>query len=153
MSLHVVIGPPCSGKTSWVLSRAAPDDVVIDYDRIAVALAGPGANEHGHRRPFALVVFRAREAALREALRHADALTVYIIHSVPKPDALSLYARHGAEIVTLDPGRAVIEERCRRLRPDDSMGAVRRWYASRAARVQTPARRPDATDGRQSREW
>ncbi|MFE0101176.1 hypothetical protein [Streptomyces sp. NPDC059009] len=128
MALYVVIGPPAAGKSTWVNERARSGDIVIDYDRIANALTAPGAAPHGHKRPLATVAFRAREGAITEALRHVKTHSVYIIHSVPKPQAMERYARHGAEVITVDPGRAVVEERCRAERPETYMDGVRRWY-------------------------
>ncbi|MCX4673010.1 hypothetical protein OG453_41345 [Streptomyces sp. NBC_01381] len=47
--LYVVTGPPAAGKSSWIEAHATARDVVIDLDRITVALSGPGApqwNQH-----------------------------------------------------------------------------------------------------------
>ena len=41
--LYVVTGPPAAGKSAWIQARAKAADVVIDLDRIASALTGPGA--------------------------------------------------------------------------------------------------------------
>ncbi|QES45247.1 hypothetical protein DEJ49_33450 [Streptomyces venezuelae] len=143
MTLHVVIGPPAAGKSTWVNDRAKPGDIVVDYDRIANALTSIHAEPHGHRRPHATVAFRAREAAITEALRHVKDHDVYIIHSVPKPQAMTRYEKHGAEIVVLDPGRDVVEARCRAERPENYMDGVKRWYRSglrpRPAPRQAPA--------------
>ena len=46
--LYVVTGPPTAGKSSWIEARAKPTDIVIDLDRIALALAGPGAPSWQH---------------------------------------------------------------------------------------------------------
>lgn len=130
--LYVVIGPPAGGKSTWVNERAKPGDIVIDYDRLANSLTAIGAKPHGHKRPLATVAFRAREAAITEALRHVGTHAVFIIHSLPRPGVLARYRKAGAEIVTVDPGRSVVEARCRAERPDDYMDGVKRWYASHA---------------------
>lgn len=36
--IHAVIGPPCAGKTTWVMEHMKPDDIIVDYDQIAKAL-------------------------------------------------------------------------------------------------------------------
>lgn len=154
MALYVVIGPPAAGKSTWIRERAQPGDVVIDYDLIATALAGPHSDGHTHRRPLATIAFRAREAAITEALRHVDALDVYVIHSIPQAMALNRYRKHGAQVVTVDPGREVVEARCRAERPNDSLKVVERWYARRSALPRPAARvesRP-AAEGN-SRAW
>lgn len=132
MTLHLVIGPPCGGKTTWVRDHAKPGDIVIDYDRLANALTAEGDPQHGLKRPVATVAYQAREAAIREALRHGRDHEVFIIHTLPKPHLMARYKAAGAEVVTCDPGRAVAEERCRRLRPESSMDGLRRWYAGRS---------------------
>lgn len=58
--LVLVIGPPCSGKTTYVATNAASDDVVIDVDALARALGSPaGHDHHPHHLTAALV---ARDA-------------------------------------------------------------------------------------------
>lgn len=140
--LFVVIGPPAAGKSTWVNERAVTGDIVIDYDRIAGALTAVGAEAHGHKRPLATIAFRAREAAITEALRHTKTHEVYIIHSLPRPAMLERYRKAGAEIVTVDPGRDVVEARCRAERPEDYMDGVKRWYGSRSPRSRPSAAVP-----------
>jgi hypothetical protein len=133
MGLTVVTGPPCSGKTSRVDLHAQPGDVVIDLDRIAHALAGPTASPQDHAPTVYRVAQRARWAALTEALRYVDACDVYVIHTQPKPQALDKYEAHNANIITLDPGREVVLDRCKRMRSPEVLKAAERWYATRHA--------------------
>lgn len=145
--LFVVIGPPAAGKSTWVNDRAKPGDIVIDYDRIANALTSVHATPHGHQRPLATIAFHARETAISQALRHVETHDVYIIHSVPRQPAIDRYLKHGAEIVTVDPGRDVVEARCRAERPEDYMRAVKRWYASGLRKRPAPISKSSAPDG------
>lgn len=46
--LVIVCGPPCSGKTTYVVERAGANDLVIDLDTIASRLAG--TTTHAWRR-------------------------------------------------------------------------------------------------------
>lgn len=128
MSLTVVTGPPASGKSTWVLERAKPGDIVIDYDRLANALTGHGADTHDHHPAVIAVARAARRAAITAALDQRDKVNVYIIHTHLHPRALSHYQRLGAQVVTLDPGRDVVLERCRRYRPHVLLGVASRWY-------------------------
>ncbi|MFJ4828411.1 AAA family ATPase [Streptomyces sp. NPDC088747] len=150
--LVVVIGPPCGGKSSWVREHAERGDIVIDYDRIANALAAEGPFEWGFRRPFAKVAYEARQAAINEALRHIATLDVYVIHSVPRPAVMDRYRKCGAKVVVVDPGREVVEARCREERPADSMDAVKRWYSS-GLRPRPVARTEVAPATARSRKW
>jgi AAA domain-containing protein len=152
VALFVVVGPPCGGKSTWVREHAERGDIVIDYDRIANALAAEGPFEWNFRKPFARVAYEARQAAINEALRHVKTHDVYVIHSVPRPAVLDRYQRYGARLVVMDPGREAVEARCRAERPEASMDGVRRWYAS--GLKPRPERSPEAASGRTaSRKW
>lgn len=130
MPLVVVIGPPCAGKTTWVAEHAVARDIVIDFDVLAVALAGPGAHSHRHHRVLKQVAWAARRAALREALKHTGSTTVYLVHTHPNAADLAAYRREGATIVIVDPGRELVLRRCRELRPPGHLAAAHRWYAA-----------------------
>lgn len=152
--LYVVTGPPASGKTTWVREHAKPGDVVVDYDLIAGALSGPGsATTHDHRGALRLVTFRARSAAIREAMRHIDSVDVYVIHSMPPADALARYTEHNAQIVAIDPGRDIVMARIAEQRPTASRAVAERWYsqAGRGQRGTPPVQH--ASPPKASRAW
>lgn len=151
LALFIVVGPPAGGKSTWVDEHANHGDIVIDYDRLAVALSPLDSPAHGHKRPLATVAYQAREAAITEALRHVEKLDLYIIHSMPKPPALARYRKYGAKVITIDPGRAVVEARCRAGRPEESMKILNRWYGSRGRPA--PVEQSDKTSGGTSRRW
>lgn len=143
MSLIVITGPPCAGKTHWVMEKAGPQDIVIDFDRLAVALAGPGADSHQHPKHLRDVTFRARQGAILAGLQLARRATVYLIHAQPNARAMASYQQAGATVVTLDPGRDVVEARCRELRSPGTLAVVGKWYA---ARDQQLAESPPVTE-------
>lgn len=147
MALTVITGPPASGKSTWVRANAQPGDIVIDYDLIAAALS-PGGDSHDHSRRLAKVTYRARTAAINEALRHAEHIDVWIIHSAPKPDALERYTAHHARIVTIDPGRDVVMQRIAEQRPSSARAVATRWYNANAHTAQGVTA-PTATASRQ----
>jgi dephospho-CoA kinase len=140
MGLIIVTGPPCSGKTTWVRGQARAGDVVVDYDALAHALAAPGADSHDHPRHIKTIAYRARRAAIEEALKHIDRVDVYVIHSQPSADALTRYAEHGARVVTIDPGRDIVMRRITEQRPASMVAVAERWYASTAHAEQSPQR-------------
>ncbi|WP_329311697.1 hypothetical protein [Streptomyces sp. NBC_01262] len=141
--LTVVTGPPCGGKTYWVMERATASDIVIDFDRLAVALSGPGADEHTHSKDLRDVTFRARAGAITAALQLARTATVYLIHTQPNAAAWQRYTEAGATVVTIDPGRATVEQRARLERPPATLAIIGKWYAARA-QVQAEATPPPA---------
>lgn len=128
MALTVVIGPPCAGKSTWAREHAKRDDLIIDFDKLAIALAGPGADPHDHPPPLMAVAKAARNAAIDAAVKQADRVDVYVIHSNPSAERLAEYRRGGAQVVTVDPGRDVVRERCKAERPARMFAAIDAWY-------------------------
>ncbi|MGA6159602.1 AAA family ATPase [Stenotrophomonas sp. NPDC087984] len=145
--LYVVTGPPGAGKSSWIQAHAKPHDIVIDLDRIALALAGPGADHHAHSETLLKVVHRARFAALNEAYQHLDTTDVYVIHTQPSPKAMAKYKRLKAKIVTVDPGRDVVMQRVKAMREPGMERVVTRWYNNR------PKRATQGVMPQRSRDW
>ncbi|MEV5607003.1 hypothetical protein [Streptomyces sp. NPDC052225] len=146
--LYVITGPPAAGKSSWIEARARPTDIVIDLDRIALALAGPGAPQWLHDDRLLKIAHRARFAAIDEAVKHRDQLDVYLIHTMPSPKALAKYKRLNAKIITVDPGQAIVMQRVRDMRHAGMTAVATRWYRLQAKRPQ------GQTTGRQtSRDW
>lgn len=126
--LYVITGPPAAGKSTWIQAHAKAADIVIDLDRITLALTGPGAPQWNHDRLHQRVAQRARYAAIDEALKHLDELDVYLIHTMPSPKARARYRRLRAQIVTVDPGEDVVRERVAAMRSPAMEGVVTRWY-------------------------
>ncbi|MET9815319.1 hypothetical protein [Streptomyces sp. NPDC006355] len=146
--LYVITGPPAAGKSSWITARARATDIVIDLDRLALALAGPGAPSWKHDETLLKVAHRARFAAIDEAVKHRDTVDVYLIHTMPSPKALARYKRLDAEVVTVDPGQDIVMQRVRDMRDPTMTAVATRWYRQHAKRsIGRPA-------GRQaSRAW
>jgi len=153
--LYVVLGPPTAGKSTWVLQRATTYDIVIDYDRLAVALTGTGAHGHNHPSQLTAVVKKVRRAAIDAAVGYADQVDVYVIHSKPGIDAMRRYQGLGAQIVVVDPGRDVVMARCKAERPWQLQVAVAEWYdrglGAMYQRYSTP--RVDEVECATSRRW
>lgn len=126
--LYVITGPPASGKSTWIQAHATAHDIVIDLDRIALALTGPGAPRWNQGVIVQRVAQRARFAAIDEAVKHLDEVDVYLIHTMPSPKARARYQQLGAEIVVVDPGETVVRERVAAMRSDAMARVVTRWY-------------------------
>lgn len=146
--LTVITGPPAAGKTTWAQAHAKPGDIVIDYDRIAQALTTDGADTHDHGGHLRRVAYKARGAALREALAICHKADVYLIHAVPDADALDRYRAYGARIITVDPGRDVVLARIREQRPAHVLRGAERWYRQR-----TPVQDTEQVTAQGSRRW
>lgn len=146
MTLFVVMGPPAGGKSTWVGEHASAGDLVVDYDALCNALTFGGVSGREYSRPVAETAYRARLAAVKEAMRYAYTHDVYVIHSVPNQRRMAEYAACEAQFVVCDPGVAVTRRRCAAGRPADMMRIVDRWYDK------TPVV-PTGTRGRTSRSW
>lgn len=124
--IHVVTGPPCAGKSTFITDNAEPGDTIVDFDRLAVAFGSTG--HHDTPLPMRRVVQKARHAAITQILMGV-VTDAWIIDTDPTRVMLAQYRRAGAEIHTIDPGldacleRAVTDER-----PDWTAGQIRRWY-------------------------
>ncbi|MGW4388213.1 AAA family ATPase [Streptomyces sp. NPDC004685] len=144
--LYVVTGPPAAGKSSWIEAHAKASDIVIDLDRITVALTGPGAPQWNQGELQVRVAQRARYAAIDEAVQHLDRLDVYLIHTMPGPKARAKYRRLQARIVVVDPGQSVVMERIAAMRSTAMQRVASRWYRSRKGR-------PTEVMPQASRDW
>lgn len=86
MSLIIVHGPPCSGKSTYVREHMGERDVCFDYDKIANALTGKQLHtlaDKNHARPMVLA---ARYAMLESYRRHAGGIRdFYVITSSQSP--------------------------------------------------------------------
>ena len=132
----VVTGPPAAGKSTYVREHASAEDVVIDLDVIATALRGPTTDAmHVYPAHVRHVAIAARQAAIRRATRLAERVTVWIVHSIPSAAQLARYRAEGADVVTVDPGAAVVVERARAQRPAEAMTHVDRYYVGQAGEV------------------
>ena len=126
--LHVITGPPCAGKSTYVREHAASGDVRVDFDSLATALG----SDQPHDAPDEVrsAAFAARSAVVAPALS-GDAKTDYwVIHTNPTDEQAASYERAGADFVSLDPG---MDECLRRAADDDrparTADAIRAWYA------------------------
>ncbi|WP_067226013.1 hypothetical protein [Streptomyces sp. NBRC 109706] len=159
MVLYVVTGPPTAGKSAWITGRARPRDIVIDLDRIALALAGPGADDHDHDPHLLRVAHKARFAAIKEATRISTGEgqsnppeqrpDVYLIHTQPSVKQRARYHRQGARIIVVDPGRDITMARVRQLRQPSMERVAARWYEQH---THTP-RGATVVNSRGSRNW
>lgn len=106
--IHVIIGPPCSGKSTYVREHRQKGEVVIDFDKLAQCF---GSDEK-HAAPDAIkaVTFKAREAAIREVCENG--YDAWIIHTKPTEKQREMYDAAGAEYIKMDTDLETCLERC-----------------------------------------
>lgn len=123
--IHVIIGAPCAGKSTYVREHANDGDLRIDYDAIAMTL---GAASHGSDGIIREAALSARKAAIAIALDNPDAET-WVIHTSPTDWQRERYEEAGAEFITLDTD---METCLRRVeedgRPEGTADVIREWF-------------------------
>lgn len=118
----------------------ADGDIVIDFDSIANALSGRDPANHEHTSIVKQVTKAARDAAITAARKHTSTVDVLIIHSTPSQATLDSYRAEGADIITIDPGKATVMHRGKTERPTFMLAVAARWYDQR----DHPTKKPQA---------
>jgi hypothetical protein len=128
----LIVGPPCSGKTTLALQLAQPGELVLDRDRIAVELGSDRTHMH------TTAITRQAEQRMRAELArlaHHPQTSAVVVRSTARPAQQSELAAYlGAELTRLDPGMHECLRRARAARrPHGTYAAIRRWYDKAAA--------------------
>lgn len=131
MAILVVTGPPGCGKSTWVRATAQPGDIRFDSDALTNLLSGRDEDKHHHDKTVKKISTAAREAGIREALRHRHTLDVYILTSNLGRDDERKFRHLGAQFIIIDPGYDVALARCRASRPGYKHRLVDKWYERR----------------------
>lgn len=129
MALYLVIGPPASGKTTWVSEHAKHGDITIDYDAIANVLTPFNGDVYDQPKAVKAVTKAARQAAIDVAIGLAADTDVYVIQSMPSQSTIDRYKARGAHVITIDPGADVVLARCKAERPWQMTQAAKQWYS------------------------
>lgn len=124
--IHVILGAPCSGKSTYIREHAQSGDLRIDYDLIAETL---GSNtRHDAKGIVREAAFEAREGAIRAALKNPEAES-WIIHTIPSAEAMAEYEKAGSEIIRLDVSKEECIERARAdKRPEATFEAIEKYF-------------------------
>lgn len=123
--LYLILGPPASGKSTWVKQHAKPGDITIDYDALANALTPSDGKPHKHTQHVKAVTKAARQAAIDTAVTlDCD---VYVIHSMPSQRLIDHY----------------LLARCKAERPWQMQQAVKQWYSERSSKLDQQPSKPD----------
>jgi len=139
------MGAPCSGKSTYVRDNATGQDIVVDMDRIALAISVEGTEEYKYSDAIRNIARQARPAIVKGALLAGQGerrLGVWIIHTDPSPQDRQMYRALNAKFVELDPGKQVCLERAKQ-RPDNnrrlSEKVISEYYQKRSSRVVAPS--------------
>lgn len=136
--IHIVIGPPCSGKSTYVREHKKDGDIVIDFDKLAQAF---GSTEK-HSAPEAIkeITFLARESAI-EAVCASD-YEAWIIHTRPTKRQRDLYEEVGAEFIEMDTDMETCLERCEADgRPPGTEDVIKQYFEAPKGAFLMPRRK------------
>ena len=124
--IHIVSGPPCAGKSTFVAENMKDGDLRVDYDLIAQALGAK--NSHAAEGHIKQAAFDAREGAIKTALKNPESES-WIIHTSPSEEHMKLYEEAGADFIRLDPGFDECMNRARQdERPQQTIDGINKWY-------------------------
>lgn len=107
--VYLIGGPPAAGKSTWVFQRMQPGDMVLDLDRLLVALNGQDMTsprdlqrqEYGQQLGYALVAY---EAIITQIQRLPVPYNIYVITSLPDmARRAALAERLHAQVVMVVP--------------------------------------------------
>lgn len=129
MTIHVVVGPPCSGKSTFVQTNAPAGTPRWDFDHVASTVAG-AETSHDIPQPVRELVLAMRRGLMGYVLdAETEVEELWIIHASPSPNMIQRLAAIGAEFHLLDPGIEECLARAQREnRPDFTEDAIRAWY-------------------------
>lgn len=131
MTIHVVVGPPCSGKSTFVESTAPAGIPRFDFDAIASVVAGTDLN---HEKPPAVLdtVLAMRRGLMGYLLDSETVIDeLWLINANPSESTISRLAQAGAKFHLVDPGESECIARAERDgRPEGTVERIKQWYQS-----------------------
>lgn len=135
MTVWVVSGPPCSGKSTWVAEQAIPNrDLIIDYDALGAAV---GFNERTYPPDVRMALAAARTALITSLLRSnasTESRDIYIVSTFVSAELHAEYSSAGAVFKVCNPGIDVCLERAAHERPAQVAAVIHDWYRPSGSR-------------------
>ncbi|WP_156759556.1 AAA family ATPase [Microbacterium karelineae] len=133
-TVHIVCGPPCAGKSTYVAEHAEPDDVVLDWDGIVTDLGFPPRHHHVDKSLLPVVMDEWRR-------RLADATAgdgvVWVIRAKPRREVQSLARSLKADVMEITaPLPVLLERAAARPHPAEHRRLILAWHRRRGLRTQ-----------------
>ncbi|NNO09620.1 HK97 family phage prohead protease [Corynebacterium sp. zg910] len=131
MSVHVVVGPPCAGKSTFVEQSAGPGVPRFDFDRMATVVGGVESNHD--REPAVNEVTAVLRRAVMGWLLDPETVVdeFWLIDTNPSKATVERLEGIGAVFHLCDPGLDECLARAERDgRPEGTADRIRAWYAN-----------------------
>ena len=131
MTVRVIIGPPCSGKSTRARHCSEGRAVIVDYDALAGAIGSDRSHESsGDIRDF---TFIARAALIDEIIKREE-IDAFIIHSSPTKEQIEIYRSADFDFEFVDTDQDECMKRCEKDgRPEGTKEIITNWFNNRAA--------------------
>lgn len=131
--ITIVCGPPGSGKTSYVLARAQPTDIILDLDRIVKAVST--TTQHTQPMHIMRCVWEMRDALINHLATTRDVPRAWIIEGAPTPERRNaLRDKLKAQVIVLMPTAAQCKARIKKDKERDRLtdwnAHIKQWFAS-----------------------
>ena len=124
----LIYGSPCSGKSSYVTKHAKSDDVIIDIDRLHMAISPLPLHERND--DLTAVVYAMQDAIVSHIARglwHGG--DVWVITCAAKRSQRQRWRRElGAEPQLIKADRSTCLARAKRERPTIWQEYIDRWF-------------------------
>lgn len=131
MTVHVVVGPPCSGKSTFVEQSAAAGVPRFDFDRMATVVGGVESNHD--REPAVNEVTAVLRRAVMGWLLDPETVVeeFWLIDTNPSKSTVERLEGIGAVFHVCDPGiDECLARAARDGRPEGTEERIRAWYAN-----------------------
>lgn len=135
-NIHVVLGPPEAGKTTFVAEHATSDALVLDFDRLAGCICPDVDIRKERPAPLVAAAQSAWQGAYRRLVRLGDPVDVWLIKSIPSnkrhPRMLDEWIALDYSLHVVDPGAQTVFDRLTEHdRTHGEQTVARQWYALR----------------------
>lgn len=129
MTIHVVVGPPASGKSTFVADNAPGGAPRFDFDKVADTIAGTEV-KHDAPQPVIDTVLAMRRGLMGWALDPETVVEeLWLINARPGDGTIKALTAAGAVFHVCDPGMDECIARAEREgRPAHTIDRIKQWY-------------------------
>ena len=125
-SINVILGAPCSGKSSYVRDNARPGDIIWDFDKVHSALSG--SKDHKHVQTIREYVFTIRETFYKTLKKRMN-VRAWIINGSPKKEIRDMFiSEFNANLIYLNIDKDEALRRASNERPTEWIEYIDNYF-------------------------